>query len=179
MASRPPPPPSDAQVNSRAFLGLGSNLGDRLENLQSAVDLLDGQQDLRVVTSSRVWETDPVGGPPQPDYLDAVVRVQTGLTPHGLLDACHQVEAVLHRERDIRWGPRTIDVDILLFDDVSMDHPDLILPHPRLLVRAFVVLPLMELEPDLVLPGGADLRSCVVEGGARPFAPPLRTVDRA
>ena len=179
MASRPRLPPSDPAVNSRAFLGLGSNLGDRLGNLQSAVDQLDAQVDLRVVASSRVWETDPVGGPAQPDYLNAVLQVETALAPHGLLEACQRVEAALHRERDLRWGPRTIDIDILLFDDLSMNDPDLTVPHPRLQVRAFAVLPLMELVPELVLPGGVPLRSCVLLGGARPFAPPLRIADRA
>lgn len=179
MGSWPPPPPSDTPVRTQAFLGLGSNLGDRLANLQLAANLLEAQADLRVLASSRVWETDPVGGPPQADYLNAVLEVGTDLAPHGLLEACQLVEAALHRERDVRWGPRTIDVDILLFDDVSMNDPDLTIPHPRLHERAFVVLPLMELAPELVLPGGVPLRSSVVAGGARPFAPPLRSPDRA
>lgn len=164
---------------TQAYLGLGSNVGDRLTNLQSAADLLDARTDLRVAASSRVWETDPVGGPPQPDYLNAVLEVQTELAPRGLLEACQRVEEALHRDRAVRWGPRTIDVDILLFDDVSMNEPDLTIPHPRLQERAFVVLPLMELAPELLLPGGFPLRSSVVEGGARPFAPPLRTPDHA
>jgi 2-amino-4-hydroxy-6-hydroxymethyldihydropteridine diphosphokinase len=166
-------------VITQAYLGLGSNVGDRLRNLQSAADLLDARTDLRVAASSRVWETDPVGGPPQPDYLNAVLEVQTELAPRGLLEACQHVEEALHRDRAVRWGPRTIDVDILLFDDVSMNEPDLTIPHPRLQERAFVVLPLMELAPELLLPGDLPLRSSVVVGGARPFAPPLRTPDHA
>ena len=164
---------------AQAYVGLGTNLGDRLTNLQCAADLLEGQTGLRVVASSRVWETDPVGGPPQPDYLNAVLEVQTDLTARGLLEACQHVEAALHRERGVRWGPRLIDVDVLLFDDASIDEPDLAIPHPRLRERAFVVLPLLELAPDLMLPGGVPLRSSPATGGARPFAPPLRTADGA
>ena len=164
-------------MSAQAFLGIGSNLGDRLANLQSAADLLDAEPDLALVACSRVWETDPVGGPAQPDYLNAVIQVETDLAPRGLLDACRRTEVALHRERATRWGPRTIDVDILLFDDLSIDEPDLTVPHPRLRDRAFVVLPLLELASNLVLPGGAALLTSVVSGGARPFAPPLRIAD--
>lgn len=164
-------------VSAQVFLGLGSNLGDRLANLQSAADLLDAEPDLVLVACSRVWETDPVGGPEQPDYLNAVIQVETGLAPLGLMEACRRTEAALHRERATRWGPRTIDVDILLFDDRAIDEPDLTIPHPRLQERAFVVLPLLELAPTLVLPGGRSLLASVVSGGARPFAPPLRIAD--
>jgi len=161
----------------RAFLGLGSNLGDRLGNLQRAVDLLGHERGVRVVRSSRVWETDPVGGPPQPEYLNAVIEVQTGLEPLDLLAACRRVEVELGREREVRWGPRTIDVDVLLFDGPALDEPDLTVPHPRMHERAFVLLPLIELDPDPVLPDGRRVvdiplgPSAVV--GARPFAPPL------
>ncbi|MEA2580141.1 MAG: 2-amino-4-hydroxy-6-hydroxymethyldihydropteridine diphosphokinase [Actinomycetota bacterium] len=164
-------------MSTQAFLGLGSNLGDRLTNLQSATDLLRKESDLEIAASSRVWETDPVG-PPQPDYLNAVLEIDTDLSPRGLLGSCQHVEAALHRERAVRWGPRTIDIDILLFGDASIDEPDLTVPHPGLQERSFVVLPLMELAPDLVLPGGAELRSSVATGGARPFAPPLRITER-
>jgi 2-amino-4-hydroxy-6-hydroxymethyldihydropteridine diphosphokinase len=160
-------------VSTKAFLRLGTNLGDRLANLQSATDLLRAQSDVAVTASSRVWETDPVG-PPQPDYLNAVLEIDTDLSPRGLLGSCQHVEAALHRERAVRWGPRTIDIDILLFGEVSIDEPDLAIPHPGLQERAFVVLPMMELAPDLVLPGGAELRSSLAMGGARPFASPLR-----
>ena len=160
-----------------AFLGLGSNVGDRLANLQSAVRLLDAEAEIAVVASSRVWESDPVGGPPQPDYLNAVVEVRTELRPDALLAACHRVEAVLGRVREVEWGPRTIDVDVLLFDDLSIDVQGLRVPHPRLTERAFVVLPLLELEPDARLPDGSRLVDVRLgpdaAGGARPFAPPL------
>lgn len=158
-----------------AYLGLGSNLGDRLATLQHAVDLLDAEPGITVVASSRVWETDPVGGPPQPDYLNAVVRVETDLEPRGLLDACQRVEAALGRVRDVRWGPRTVDIDIELYRDETVDEPDLTIPHPRMLQRAFVVLPLLELVPDPVLPDGTrvlDVR--LGDDAVRIVAPALR-----
>jgi len=158
-----------------AYLGLGANLGDRLACLQRAVDLLKAGGNVRVVASSRVWETEPVGGPDQPDYLNAVVRVETELEPMQLLAACQRVEGALGRVREVRWGPRTIDLDVLLFGDVTMQDPALTLPHPRMLERAFVLLPLLELDPDPVLPDGRRVLDAAVDTeGARPFAPPLR-----
>ena len=161
-----------------AYLGLGSNLGDRLVNLQGAVARLASEDGVRVDVSSRVWETAPVGGPEQPDYLNSVVRVETDLTPHGLLAACRRVESALGRERIERWGPRTIDVDVLLYDERAIDEPGLVVPHPRIAERAFVVLPLLELDPDPVLPDGRHLVDLRLDtSGVSPFAPPL-VVDR-
>jgi len=158
----------------RAYLGLGSNLGDRAENLQRAVGRLGAEPGVRVVASSSVWETDPVGGPRQPDYLNAVVRAETDLAPRELLTACLFVEAALGRVRAERWGPRIIDIDVLLLDGLVMDDAELTLPHPRMTERAFVVLPLLELEPDAALPDGTRLADLGVEtGGAHVFAPPL------
>jgi 2-amino-4-hydroxy-6-hydroxymethyldihydropteridine diphosphokinase len=159
-----------------AFLGLGSNLGDRAQNLQRAVDLLSAEPGVEVVGSSGVWETDPVGGPSQPDYLNAVVRVRTELAPHDLLTACLRTETALGRVRDVRWGPRTIDIDVLLIDALVLDADDLTVPHPRIEERAFVLLPLLELDPGAALPDGTRLADVVRGpdiGGARPFAPPL------
>ena len=162
----------------RAFLGLGSNLGDRLVNLQRAVDLLGHRPGLAVVASSRVFETDPVGGPPQPDYLNAVVETRTTLSPRALLDACLDVEREMGRERGERWGPRIIDVDVLTFGDERVDEPDLEIPHPRMHERGFALVPLLELEPDPPLPGGrhvAELRTGTgTFAGVRLFAPALR-----
>lgn len=158
-----------------AFLGLGSNLGDRLATLQRAVDLLHAEAGIRVVGTSRVWETAPVGGPDQPDFLNAVIRIETTRSAYELLEAAHRVEGALDRVRDVRWGPRTIDVDILLFGDERVDEADLTVPHPRMLERSFVILPLLELDPDPVLPDGTrvlDVR--LPEGDARPVAPGLR-----
>lgn len=155
-------------------LGLGANLGDRLEALREAVARLDASG-MRIVASSRVWETDPVGGPPgQPPFLNAVVRVETELAPMEVLAAARGVESGMGRTREVRWGPRTIDVDVLLIDDLVLDDPDLTVPHPRLAERAFVVLPLLDIDPDPVLPNGERLLDRPVDGVVRPFAPPLR-----
>jgi 2-amino-4-hydroxy-6-hydroxymethyldihydropteridine diphosphokinase len=157
-----------------AFLGLGSNLGDRLTNLQAAVDALQTEPGLRVTASSRVWETVPVGGPPQPDYLNAVIGVETDLSARDLLDVARRVEGRMGRVRNERWGARSLDVDILLYDEEQIDEPELVVPHPRLAQRAFVLLPLLELEPDPILPDGTRLKDMRVDtGGATPSAPPL------
>ena len=155
-------------------LGLGANLGDRLRSLQAAVDLL-AAGGVRAVASSRVWETEPIGGPPeQPPYLNAVIRTETEVGPNEVLAICNHVEAELGRTRDVRWGPRTIDIDILLFDDLVVNEPALTIPHPRMTERSFVVLPLLELDPDPVLADGTRILDLAVDGdGARPYAPPL------
>ncbi|MEX0650716.1 MAG: 2-amino-4-hydroxy-6-hydroxymethyldihydropteridine diphosphokinase, partial [Actinomycetota bacterium] len=100
-------------MTETAYLGLGSNLGDRLRSLQRAVDLLGAEAGVELTRCSRVWETDPVGGPPQPDFLNVVVRAEVVVSPHDLLAACQRVEAALGRVRDVRWGPRIVDIDVL------------------------------------------------------------------
>jgi 2-amino-4-hydroxy-6-hydroxymethyldihydropteridine diphosphokinase len=155
-------------------LGLGANLGDRLATLQRAVDLL-AEEGVRTVASSRVWRTEPIGGPPgQPDYLNAVVRAETALDAGEVLAAANQVEAALGRTREVRWGPRTIDIDVLLFDDEVRDDPELTIPHPRLRERAFVVLPLLDIDPDPILPDGTRVLDLPLDPeGAEPTQPPL------
>jgi 2-amino-4-hydroxy-6-hydroxymethyldihydropteridine diphosphokinase len=128
----------------RAHLGIGSNLGDRLGFLQGAVDGLAATDGVAVVAVSRVYETDPVG-PAQPDYLNAVVVVDTTLTPRGLLEVGQRLEAEAERVREGRWGPRTLDVDVLLYGDEEIDEPDLVVPHPRGHERDFVLAPLADL----------------------------------
>jgi 2-amino-4-hydroxy-6-hydroxymethyldihydropteridine diphosphokinase len=159
------------------FLGIGSNLGDRLANLQGAIDVLGTSPGIRARRSSRVWETDPVGGPTQPEFLNVVVEIDTDLDPLDLLHACNRVEAELGRVRDVRWGPRTVDIDILLLDGLTIDGPALTVPHPRMLRRAFVLLPLLDLEPNPILPDGTRLLDVRLgpdaAAGARPYAPPL------
>ena len=140
---------------SRAYLALGSNLGDRRRSLQFAVDALHVAGDVRVVGVSRVYETAPVGGPPQDAYLNAVVAVDTGLDPHALLALAQRIERDAHRVRVERWGPRTLDVDVLLYDDVQLDDPDLTLPHPRMWERGFVLAPLRDVAPALVDAGAS------------------------
>jgi len=139
---------------SRAFLGIGSNLGDRLAFLQLAVDHLAASDGITVVAVSAVYETDPVGGPVQDDFLNAVVEVITTLTPAELLGVAHSAEAAAQRVRVEQWGPRTLDVDVLLFDDLEIDTPDLVVPHPRMYERAFVLGPLADLAPARAGPPG-------------------------
>jgi len=158
----------------QAFLGLGSNMGSRLEALQRALDLLSTEAGIRVQRCSRVWETDPVGGPEQDDFLNVVLEIDTDLTPHDLLAACNRVEAQLGRTRDVHWGPRTIDIDILLIDDLTIADGSLTVPHPRMHERAFVLLPLLELLPDPVLPDGTRLMDVrLPDQPARLAFPPL------
>ena len=163
-------------METKAYLALGSNLGDRLENLREAVRLLADADGVEVTRSSRIYETEPVG-PPQPPYLNAVVEVETTRSPRELLEACRAVENALGRVRTERWGARTIDVDVLTYDDQTVDEPDLVIPHPRMHERGFVLVPLGELDPDPALPGGRRLSALRIAPdlvlGVRPFAPPL------
>ena len=130
----------------RVFLGLGSNMGDRLGHLRRAVSELPD-----VAAVSSVYETAPVGGPPgQNDYLNIVVELDTTLVPRELLDVAQRLEEEAGRVRTVRFGPRTLDVDVLLVEGVAVDEPDLVVPHPRMWQRRFVLEPLAELAPDLV-----------------------------
>jgi 2-amino-4-hydroxy-6-hydroxymethyldihydropteridine diphosphokinase len=132
----------------RAFLGLGSNLGDRQGTLARAVAGLPD-----VVAVSRLYETEPVGGPAgQGPYLNLVVELDTELGPHQLLEVARRLEADAGRRREVRWGPRTLDVDVLLVGDRVVADDDLVVPHPRMWERRFVVEPLAELAPELVPP---------------------------
>lgn len=134
----------------RAHLALGSNLGDRLAHLQGAVDALAADPGVEVVAVSAVYETDPVGGPVQDDFLNAVVLVETDLDPHDLLGLAQDLERAAHRVRLEHWGPRTLDVDLLLLGDLRISTPDLEVPHPRMGERAFVLAPLADVSPELV-----------------------------
>jgi 2-amino-4-hydroxy-6-hydroxymethyldihydropteridine diphosphokinase len=142
------------------YLGLGSNLGDRRNNLLSALRLLDGMEEMDILEVSSVYETKPWGVDEQPDFLNLVALVATCRDPRGVLAACAEVEEELGRVRAERWGPRVIDVDILLYDDLELEEEDLVIPHPRMLERDFVMVPLLELGPRVPLPGkGAEPRS--------------------
>jgi 2-amino-4-hydroxy-6-hydroxymethyldihydropteridine diphosphokinase len=137
-----------------SYVGLGSNLGDREEYLRRALKLLRADPDIDVTGVSSVRETDPVGIVDQPRFLNAVARVETDLGPRRLLDRLLATERALGRRRDgPRLGPRTIDLDLLLYGDEEIDEPGLTVPHPRLAERLFVVEPLHELDPALVIPG--------------------------
>ncbi len=140
-------------VDERVFVSLGSNLGDRQANLEQALRLLASEA-VHVVRRSSWYETDPVGYADQPAFLNLVVEVRTILEPRALLLRAHAVEAALGRVRTIRWGPRAVDVDLLLYGRRVVEEPDLVVPHPRMRERAFVLVPLHEVAPDLVLPDG-------------------------
>jgi len=137
---------------TRAHLGLGSNLGDRLGLLSAAVRSLAATPEIKVTAVSRVYETAPVGGPEQGPYLNAVVALDTGLGPFELLAVAHRLEAEAGRVRSERWGPRTLDVDVLLVGDQRVSSEELTLPHLRLWERGFVLAPLSDVAPDLVTP---------------------------
>lgn len=141
----------------RAFLGLGSNLGDRRGHLRRAVEALRGCD--RVVAVSPLYETEPVGGPENQDaYLNAVVELDTTRSPRQLLELARSLEAAAGRVRGERWGPRTLDVDVLLAGSLEVDESDLVVPHPRMWERRFVLAPLSDLAPELV-PGGWETRA--------------------
>jgi 2-amino-4-hydroxy-6-hydroxymethyldihydropteridine diphosphokinase len=155
------------------FLELGSNLGAREATLSAALDALKG---LRAVRTSSLYETEPVGGPPQGYYLNQVVGGETALPPEALLAACLEVEAAFGRERRVRNGPGTLDVDILFYSDLVRESPRLTLPHPRLHERRFVLQPLSELAPELVHPRlqltvRELLERCSDASVVRPYAP--------
>ncbi|GAA2845213.1 2-amino-4-hydroxy-6-hydroxymethyldihydropteridine diphosphokinase [Streptosporangium fragile] len=154
------------------MIALGSNLGDRFGTLQGAVDALFDTPGLTFVAVSPVFETDPVGGPEQGPYLNAVVIAESGLEPRALLDRAQGVENAFGRVRAERWGPRTLDVDLIAVGDVVMDDPDLTLPHPRAHERAFVLVPWAEADPDASLSGRkvADLLAGLDRSSVRPRA---------
>ena len=146
-----------------AFLGLGSNIGDRIGHLQSGVDLLDADRRSRVDEISSVYETAPVGGPQQEPYLNIAVRLVTRRSPRTLLRLCGQIEATRQRVRTVRWGPRTLDVDILLYDKRTVISRRLEIPHPRLRERAFALIPLIEVAPGMRLPDGRALTALLAD----------------
>jgi 2-amino-4-hydroxy-6-hydroxymethyldihydropteridine diphosphokinase len=145
---------------TRAYVGLGANLGDREQNLRRAVELLAAEPGIEVVAVSSFRETDPVGYLDQPRFLNGACAVETDLTARELLDRLLAVERALGRERGTgpRWGPRTIDLDLLLFGEETVDEPGLTVPHPRLTERSFALEPLVELAPGLRLPDGRAVR---------------------
>ena len=136
-----------------AVLALGSNLGERRDILQGAVAAIEGLDGVRVVAASPVYETVPVGGPQQPDYLNAVLLITTSLPSMELLSRLHEVEAAFDRVRLVRWGARTLDIDIITVAGERSGDPELTLPHPRAHERAFVLAPWHDTDPAAVLPG--------------------------
>ena len=154
----------------RAFAGLGSNVGNRLAFLRAAVALLRGHPGIGVTRLSSVYETDPVGGD-QPDFLNAVAELETGLSAHDLLGAFKHIEVNVGRTPGERWGPREIDIDLLLYGDARIDEPDLRVPHLQLVKRAFVLVPLADIAPTETVPGMGSVASLLERAdtsGVRP-----------
>lgn len=151
-----------------AYLGLGSNLGDRLDHLRQAVVLLQAHPEIRITRVSSIYETAPVGPVEQPDFLNMVAAAVTTLPPEELLSVAQAIEKRLHRVRTVRWGPRTLDIDILLYGDLILQQEGLTIPHPRMEERAFVLIPLLEVAGNLRIPGsGATVRERIEEAPDR------------
>ena len=162
-------------------LALGSNMGDSAAILQGAIGDLASVDGISVVGVSGTYETDPVGGPEQDPYLNAVVVAITDLDPWELLAVTQSIEQHWHRVRDVRWGPRPLDIDILAIDAETVDSDDLVAPHPRAHERAFVLVPWADVAPDAVIPGRgsvADLLEAVGTDGVRATDVVLRLPER-
>ena len=154
----------------RAFIGLGSNLGDREANVRQALEHLAHAPETSVVRASSLYDTEPVGVEEQPHFLNAVAQLETQLTPHQLLWNLMLIERRLGRVRTQRWGPRTLDLDLLFYEDLVLEDDDLTIPHPELAKRSFVLVPLVELEPLLVHPvTGETVLALLQRLGARPL----------
>ena len=150
-------------MSKTAFVGIGSNLGDREENLRRAVDLLSKEDGIAVTAVSEIRETEPVGPVEQGPFLNGAVRIETAVGPRELLDRLLAVEQRLGRVREERWGPRTIDLDLLLYGDEAVDEPGLTVPHPRLHERRFALEPLADLAPSLEIPGKGPISELLAE----------------
>jgi 2-amino-4-hydroxy-6-hydroxymethyldihydropteridine diphosphokinase len=157
-------------VRRRAVLAIGSNLGDRLGTLQGCVQAIGRIPDTEVLATSPVYQTAPVGGPAQPDYLNAVLVVSTGLPPRELLEQAHRIEAEFGRVREERFGPRTLDIDIISYSGEVSDDPVLTLPHPRAHERAFVLAPWHDIDAAAEIPGRGTVQRLLAgldQGGVR------------
>lgn len=147
-----------------AYIGIGSNVGDRVGFCRRAVESLTLSDGVRVVKVSSLYETAPLGGPPQRSFINIVAKVDTELEPRELLEVCQQLEQRMGREpSDIRWGPRVVDLDILLYGSEKVSEPDLEIPHARLKERKFALVPLLEIEPDVTDPWETRLEDALAE----------------
>ncbi|MDR2501254.1 MAG: 2-amino-4-hydroxy-6-hydroxymethyldihydropteridine diphosphokinase [Treponema sp.] len=157
-----------------AYIALGSNLGDREAYLSQALERLDGQEGIRLEQVSAVYQTDPVGYTEQAPFLNLVCRAAVSLDPFGLLETLQAIERALDRKRDIRWGPRTIDLDILLYGDETIQSASLVIPHQRMFERAFVLIPLRDVYPPRPLRGkplAERIAACSGGEGVAPYRP--------
>jgi 2-amino-4-hydroxy-6-hydroxymethyldihydropteridine diphosphokinase len=139
-------------MGNTAFIALGSNIGNRYDYLTEAIKQLESHLEIKLVNISSIYETDPVGYEDQDLFLNMVIEVMTSLRADELLDICLKLELTLGRKREIVWGPRTIDLDILLYNQENIETEKLIIPHPRMLERNFVMIPLSEIKPDIIIP---------------------------
>ncbi|WP_129595856.1 2-amino-4-hydroxy-6-hydroxymethyldihydropteridine diphosphokinase [Anaerophilus nitritogenes] len=135
---------------NKAYLSLGSNLGNKKENIENALKYLESES-VHIVSVSSYYETEPVGYTDQDWFLNMAIQIETSLNPYELLLYCQEIEQKLKRKRIIRWGPRTIDIDILLYENIYMNDEKLTIPHPRMIERAFVMIPLLEINKDLMI----------------------------
>jgi 2-amino-4-hydroxy-6-hydroxymethyldihydropteridine diphosphokinase len=139
-------------MGNTAYIALGSNMENRYDYLLEAIEQVEKHPKIRLVNFSSIYETDPVGYEDQDQFLNMVIQVDTDLDAHELLETCLNIESQLGRKREIRWGPRTIDLDILLFNQENIESENLIIPHPRMRERAFVIIPLLEINHDILIP---------------------------
>ena len=154
-------------MENTAYIAVGSNIGDRYHYLMSGIDQLDQHEKVKVVNTSSVYETDPVGYTKQDLFLNMVIEIKTDLDPFELLDVLLNIELKLGRKREIVWGPRTLDLDILLYNQENIESEKLIVPHPRMTERAFVMVPLLELDSHIKFPGMGELDSVPDREGVR------------
>jgi 2-amino-4-hydroxy-6-hydroxymethyldihydropteridine diphosphokinase len=138
-------------INNIAFIGLGTNIGNREIYLNKAIMLLEADLNIKVSKTSSIYETDPIGYVEQASFLNMVVKIKTSYSPQQLIEKTMKIEAELGRERIVHWGPRTIDLDILLYNKENIESEHLMIPHPRMQERAFVLIPLLEIDGDILL----------------------------
>ncbi|HZX47743.1 MAG TPA: 2-amino-4-hydroxy-6-hydroxymethyldihydropteridine diphosphokinase [Nitrospirota bacterium] len=141
-----------ANVLINAFIGIGTNLGDRKNHIAEAIQLLENNTDIKIIRSSALYVTEPIGYVGQDWFLNCVIEVMTNLPPHELLARCLEIEDKMGRTRTMQWGPRVIDLDILLYNNAVIEDDDLIIPHPNMDKRRFVLAPLVEIAPDVIHP---------------------------
>ena len=150
---------------TRAYIGLGSNLDNPRDQVVDAFQELAETDDIRLVARSSLYLSEPLGPQDQPDFINAVAAIETTLAPQSLLEVLQAIEQKHARKRERHWGPRTLDLDLLLYDDEHIRHPDLRVPHPGIAERSFVLLPLQEIAPELVIPGLGSVRGLLQKLG--------------
>ena len=147
-----------------AYLSLGSNQGDKRKNLEMAIELLAKSLEIKILSVSSFYETEPWGNVEQDSFLNLALKIDTTLSPLKLLHRCLEIEGILGRKREMHWGPRIIDIDILIYQDVRVDSDELTIPHPYMEQREFVLAPLREIAPELILPSGQKVKELRGQG---------------